>query len=1006
MKDIFILLFALVVLPGLGQGANYYFSSSTGNDSRSFAQAQNPATPWKSLEKLNAIFPQLQAGDSILFKRDDIFFGSITLRKSGSEFRPIVLSAYGSGNLPTISGFHEITNWTSLGGGIYRSEALPTGSRLHMLSINGQNYPMGRYPNADADNQGYLTFESSRNNLIIDSELPSQPNWTNAEIVIRSSRFTLDRTKVLDHSGNQIQFNPDALSYTLLEGYGYFLQNDIKTLDQFGEWYYDAATRRVYLYSGNQSPQNYQVQVSAIDILFDAKASHIVIEHLRIEGANEFAFFNENAGTRNFAIRYCEIDLIGKNAVRFSGRNRFQMEHSTVSNINTSGIELIFQNPNAIIRNNNFQNIGLFPGMLSENQSYAIAGYSEGFIVENNTIINIGYIGIRFDGSNVLVKNNYIDSFCTTLDDGGGIYTYRGDDSEDFTNRQIIKNIVINGIGAGSGTNLSKYQAVEGIYIDDNVKNVEIDGNTVANCGNNGIKIHNSQDFIVRNNTFFNNAIQFATLNDQLQWSVSGGIIENNIFFSKEAHQLTASLWSIQNEIQEIGSFQNNYYVRPLDDKLTIQTRYLKNNSIDMRQWFQLENWQDQFNEDLNSQRSPIDLTPYKIESIHPTNKILNGRFNSHTKGSYCWSPDNGCQISWKVKSEMDGGCLQTSGLGPAYIIIGAGTVANSKRYLLRVSTLSEKEGSIEVFLRQSGWPYENISKTKAIKIKPERQNHELLFSFPESEFNSSIVIYSGNENVTFWLDNIELHEVEATMTNPEDFILFEYNPSQSVKKVSLNGRYLDVQNNSFEGELNLQAFESVILIKDTANITVLPVKLTRFQSKLVDCNIQIEWTAHSESNFSHYILEKSLDGKRFEALSKIPGIISSGEHNYSFVDKSPRSMNYYRLKMVDLDSTFSYSDVIVSASDCSGVNYNWLIYPTLLNGQNTQLSSRIYTQRDSLTISVFDQTGRTVKTFETPMQKGWNDVKWNMEDLAPGLYFIHNPDALSNKTIRFVVME
>jgi hypothetical protein len=110
---------------------------------------------------------------------------------------------------------------------------------------------------------------------------------------------------------------------------------------------------------------------------------------------------------------------------------------------------------------------------------------------------------------------------------------------------------------------------------------------------------------------------------------------------------------------------------------------------------------------------------------------------------------------------------------------------------------------------------------------------------------------------------------------------------------------------------------------------------------------------------------------------------------------------------MVDLDSTFSYSDVIVQSADCSGLNTtNWEVYPTLLKGQNRALNSRIYTQRDSITITVVDLNGRAVKSFQSSMQKGWNEIRWNMEDLSPGLYFIHNPDALFNKTIRFVVMD
>jgi hypothetical protein len=53
--------------------ANYYFSSSQGDDSRSSSQAQNPSTPWRSISKLNSWFPNLQPSDHVYFKCGEPF---------------------------------------------------------------------------------------------------------------------------------------------------------------------------------------------------------------------------------------------------------------------------------------------------------------------------------------------------------------------------------------------------------------------------------------------------------------------------------------------------------------------------------------------------------------------------------------------------------------------------------------------------------------------------------------------------------------------------------------------------------------------------------------------------------------------------------------------------------------------------------------------------------------------------------------------------------------------
>ena len=94
-----ILCFGLLVLCNYAEAATYYFSQSMGDDSRSSAQAQNPSTPWKSIDKLNAVFKTLQPGDVVLFRRGETYYGSIKMSKSGAQGRPITLGAYGSGEI-------------------------------------------------------------------------------------------------------------------------------------------------------------------------------------------------------------------------------------------------------------------------------------------------------------------------------------------------------------------------------------------------------------------------------------------------------------------------------------------------------------------------------------------------------------------------------------------------------------------------------------------------------------------------------------------------------------------------------------------------------------------------------------------------------------------------------------------------------------------------------------------------------------------------------------------
>src|SRR5690554_1405713 len=116
-----VLCLALVVFCNFSQAATYYFSSSSGDDSRSASQAQNSSTPWKSIDKLNEIFKTLKPGDRVLFNRGETFFGTINISASGSPGNPIVIGAYGSGSKPIITSLVTLKEWKSVGNGIYES---------------------------------------------------------------------------------------------------------------------------------------------------------------------------------------------------------------------------------------------------------------------------------------------------------------------------------------------------------------------------------------------------------------------------------------------------------------------------------------------------------------------------------------------------------------------------------------------------------------------------------------------------------------------------------------------------------------------------------------------------------------------------------------------------------------------------------------------------------------------------------------------------------------------
>jgi hypothetical protein len=99
-----------------------------------------------------------------------------------------------------------------------------------------------------------------------------------------------------------------------------------------------------------------------------------------------------------------------------------------------------------------------------------------------------------------------------------------------------------------------------------------------------------------------------------------------------------------------------------------------------------------------------------------------------------------------------------------------------------------------------------------------------------------------------------------------------------------------------------------------------LPVTLTSFTGTASQCNVTLDWTTTNAVNFGYFELEYSSDGTNYSAIGKIMGIPGSGPKAYSFVYGGQSTpIGYYRLKMVDLDGSFTYSNVVLVRSLCIG---------------------------------------------------------------------------------------
>lgn len=122
--------------------------------------------------------------------------------------------------------------------------------------------------------------------------------------------------------------------------------------------------------------------------------------------------------------------------------------------------------------------------------------------------------------------------------------------------------------------------------------------------------------------------------------------------------------------------------------------------------------------------------------------------------------------------------------------------------------------------------------------------------------------------------------------------------------------------------------FPDGCVVRDTITVTLhstLPITLTRFVAASRTCEVKIDWETDHAVNFSHFVIERSNDGRSFTAIAQIP--YSQSSYTYS----DPVSNNatlFYRLKMVDIDGSSTYSTVVAVRASCQLDNLK--VYPTV----------------------------------------------------------------------------
>ncbi|MCB0496758.1 MAG: T9SS type A sorting domain-containing protein [Cyclobacteriaceae bacterium] len=178
---------------------------------------------------------------------------------------------------------------------------------------------------------------------------------------------------------------------------------------------------------------------------------------------------------------------------------------------------------------------------------------------------------------------------------------------------------------------------------------------------------------------------------------------------------------------------------------------------------------------------------------------------------------------------------------------------------------------------------------------------------------------------------------------------------------------------------------------------TPLPIELLYFVGEESGSQIVLKFATAMEENFDYFAIEKAYDGVDFETIGEISGSgNSSSKNEYSYLDTNPEpGLNYYRLRSVDLDGTFEFSETILVKFTA---NLQLEVSPNPSSGRISLRTSLPTT--GGLMYNMINQQGMVVIRGELSQF----NTEVDLSGLPKGIYIVRLLDAPNSRAQRIVL--
>jgi autotransporter-associated beta strand protein len=176
----------------------------------------------------------------------------------------------------------------------------------------------------------------------------------------------------------------------------------------------------------------------------------------------------------------------------------------------------------------------------------------------------------------------------------------------------------------------------------------------------------------------------------------------------------------------------------------------------------------------------------------------------------------------------------------------------------------------------------------------------------------------------------------------------------------------------------------SIFTFSDGAN--PLPVQVVSFEGQSAAGASILTWTTATEMNSAWFGIERSADGKHFEPIGQVEAAgTSTRRMDYRFTDEQPeRGWNYYRLRQMDRDGSYEFSQVIALLH---GQPQQGSVFP--VPAINWVQSTWTLNHSGPVSLTLYDLQGRAWKRWTENAAEGEQTFGFSLSGLPSGAYLL-----------------